>query len=206
MPLTYKAKGGGGDFISVPSGSHIAVCNLVADIGLQPGSKAFPSPKQQVYIRFEIPAERIEFERDGKKMDGPAIIGQAFTASMHEKATLRHRLEGWRGRKFTDDEAEQFDVSAIIGKGCMLTIVENVVGDKVYANIAGIGALPKGVPVPKLENDPLFYASYDTRAYDKLPEWIRKKIDTQLTNKPDRASNPAAYDGALEITDDDIPF
>lgn len=205
MPLTYKAKGGGGDFVSVPSGSHIAVCNLVADLGIQPGSQAFPAAKPQVYIRFEIPAERIEFERDGRKIDGPAIIGQAFTASMHEKATLRHRLEGWRGKKFSDTEAENFDVSAILGKGCMLTIVENVKDGKVYSNIAGIGALPKGLTVGSPENEPLFYASFDTRSYSKLPEWIRKKIDTQIVEKVIQRSEQPLDDGTF-IDDSDIPF
>lgn len=212
MPLKYKTNAGGGDFKSVPSGSHIAVCNLVADLGLQPGSAAYPAPKHKVYVRFEVAAERVEYEKDGKKIDGPVVIGSFFTASMHEKATLRARLEGWRGRKFTDDEAANFDVSTILGKPCMLTVVENVVGDKVYTNIASISPLPKGVSAPTNENDLLYYAEDDTQQFKALPDWIREKITNQIKQKAESATGTYAdrsdkYDYSdVGITDDDIPF
>lgn len=201
MPLTFKVTGSG-DFKSVPAGSHIAVCNLVADCGLQPGSQAYPTPKQQLYIRFEVPAERVDYEKDGKKLNGPVVIGAFFTASMHEKATLRKRLESWRGRKFTDEEAGNFDVSTILGKACMLTVVENVVGDRVYANIDSISPLPKGVPAPSAENPLLYFAEDEQTQFAALPEWLAKKINGQLERKPDPQPN---HHGA-EITDDDIPF
>jgi hypothetical protein len=185
MPLSFKINQGNGDFKSVPSGSHIAICNIVVDLGLQPGTQMFPAPKHQVFIRFEVPQERVEWtDKDGKKQEGPIVIGQTFTASMHEKANLRKQLEGWRGRKFTDEEAENFDVSSILGKACMLSVVENVKGDKVYSNIASIGALPKGFPAPVAENKLLYYAEDNKESYAALPEWIRKKIDSQI--RPDK--------------------
>jgi hypothetical protein len=150
---------GGGDFKRAPAGSHIAVCNLVADCGIQPGSQAFPAPKRKLYVRFEIPAERVEYEKDGKQVEGPLTIGSFYTASMNEKATLRKHLEGWRGKKFSDDEAAAFDVSALLGKACMLSVVESDSGGKTYANIAGIGSMPKGVSSPKAENPLLYFDS-----------------------------------------------
>lgn len=216
MPLKYKTNGGGGDFKSVPSGSHIAVCNLVADLGLQPGSAAYPAPKHKVYIRFEVQAERVDYEKDGKKFNLPAVIGQAFTASMHEKSNLRKQLEGWRGRKFTDDEASNFDVSTILGKGCMLSVIENVVGDKVYSNIAAISGLPKGMPAQTAENDLLYYAEDDTASLKSLPEWIQEKIANKVKPKAESATGtyadrPDDFDYGynqhnVQITDDDIPF
>jgi|SRR6185503_3616696 len=205
MPLTFKVNAGSGEFKSVPSGSHIAVCNLVADLGMQPGSASYPAPKQKVFIRFEIPAERVEYEKDGRKISGPAVIGAFFTASMHEKATLRNRLEGWRGRMFTDEEAGNFDVSTILGKPCMLNVVENSVGDKTYTNIASISPLPRGVAAPIAENKLLYYAEDDKRDYDLLPDWIKEKIDKQLTKRPEPTTNYHHSD-SVEITDDDIPF
>ena len=88
MALTFPVGGGGGDFKRAPSGSHIAVCNMVADCGMQPGSAQFPAPKRKVYLRFEIPDERVEYEKDGRKMEGPLTIGKFYTASMNEKAAL----------------------------------------------------------------------------------------------------------------------
>lgn len=213
MPLNYKTNAGATDFAPVPAGSHIAVCDIVADIGLQPGSGLYPKPKQQVYIRFQLPNERVEFERDGKKQSGPAVIGRTYTASMNEKANLRHHLESWRGKQFTDEEAEKFDVGAILGKPCMLTIMHTQKGDKVYANIAGIGAIPKGINAKTItaEGNVLYYAPDNKASYSLLPEWLRKKIDGQIVPEPpqDQPSSPDAYDGAYdstEITDEDIPF
>lgn len=207
MPLKFKTNAGSSDFKNVPSGSHIAICNLVADCGLQPGSASFPAPKQKIYIRFEIPNERIQYDRDGKHYDQPAVIGSFYTASMHEKATLRKHLEGWRGKVFTDDEAENFDVAAILGKPCMLSVVENSVGGKTYTNIVSIGALPKGVHVPKAENELLYFAEDNTGTFSKLPEWLQKKINEQLTAKPQQPEPQHYFAGdGTEITDDDIPF
>ena len=214
MSLTYKVNAGAGDFEPVPAGSHIAVCDIVADIGLQPGSGMYPQPKNQVYIRFELPNERIQFEKDGKKQEGPQVIGKTYTASMNEKANLRHHLESWRGKAFTDEEAESFDVSAILGKPCMLTVMHTKKGEKTYANITSIGPLPKGIQAKTIipEITPVLYASSDdTASYAALPEWLRKKIDSQILVEAKRETTTSemppvgAYD-STEITDDDIPF
>jgi len=131
MALTLPVGGGGGgDFKRAPAGSHIAVCNMVVDCGLQPGSQAFPNPKRKVYVRFEIPSERIEYEKDGKTIEGPLTIGSFYTASMNEKATLRKHLEGWRGKQFSDEEAAGFDVAAIAGGPCLLSVFESEHGGK----------------------------------------------------------------------------
>jgi len=216
MALNFKAKGGGGDFKGIPAGSHIAVCNLVAFLGLQPGSGMFPEPKLQLYIRFEVPSERVSYEKDGRKLEGPRVIGKTYTASMHEKANLRRDLETWRGRQFSDEEAESFDVESILGKACMLSVVEKVKGDKTYSNIASISGLPKGVPAPKAENTLLLYTEFNRDTFKQLPEWLQEKITGQLevkSQKQEEESNDG-YPGysdddilrSTEITDDDIPF
>lgn len=209
MPLNLPVNAGSGDFKRAPAGSHIAVCNLVADCGLQPGSQMYPSPKRKLYVRFEIPAERIEFERDGKTVEGPLTIGSFYTASMNEKATLRKHLEGWRGRKFSDAEAEQFDVSAILGKPCMLTVVESEHNGKTYSNIASIGPMPKGVATPTAENALLYYDYTSNQdEYEALPQWLREKIDGQI--KPSKpAANETRAQSDSDFRDDEldqIPF
>ena len=217
MPLTYPAKTGAGDFTPVPAGSHIAVCDIVADIGMQPGSALFPKPKPQVYIRWELPNERIEFEKDGKKQIGPAVIGKTYTASMNEKATLRHHLESWRGRGFSDEEAETFDVAAILGKPCTLTVTHSVKDGKTYANVTGVGPLVKGVKASdiKAEIGPVLFTPESTKAiYIQLPKWLRKKVDSQIlpekrVEEPEEEESNTgpgwAEDGTM-IDDSDIPF
>jgi hypothetical protein len=181
MALTFPVGGGGGDFKRAPSGSHIAVCNMVADCGMQPGSAQFPAPKRKVYLRFEIPDERVEYEKDGRKMEGPLTIGKFYTASMNEKATLRKHLEGWRGKAFTDEEAGKFDVAKLLGVACMLSVVEEERDGKTYSNISGIGKLPKGFPPPVAENDLLYFDDTSSQEeYEALPPWLREKIDKQI--------------------------
>lgn len=207
MSLNLPVGGSDNDFKRAPSGSHIAVCNMVVDCGLHPGSAQFPKPKRKLYIRFEIPAERIEYEVDGRKKEGPLTIGSFYTASMNSRCILRKHLEGWRGRSFTDEEAAAFDVSAIIGKACMLSVIENDSGGKTYSNIAGIGQIPKGIPAPPLENTPLVYLEGDpNKVYDKLPKWLQDKIDDQLDPPRAGANESHAGNDSSEFPDDDIPF
>lgn len=221
MALNFKAKGGGGDFKSAPAGNHIAVCNLVADLGLQPGSGMYPDPKHQVILRFELPAERVDYQdKDGNKKSGPQITYWTFTASMHEKANLRKQLEGWRGKKFSDDEAEAFDVSKLLSKACLLNLVEKVKGDKVYVNHAALSPLPRGTNAPTPEMPILYYGEDNKSQFSELPQWLQDKITNQLKPQVSHAtgsyaSDPEHYDYAdaattavddTYITDDDIPF
>lgn len=202
MALTLPVGGGGGgDFKRAPSGSHIAVCNLVADCGIQPGSQAFPNPKRKLYLRFEIPGERVEYEKNGKQVEGPLTIGSFYTASMNEKATLRKHLEGWRGKGFTDAEAAAFDISKLLGQACMLSVIETESGGKTYSNIQNIGKLPKGIPAPSAENPLLYYAGDDERDFSSLPPWLQEKINGQI--KP---STPAASESHASANEEEVIF
>src|SRR6185369_9702956 len=147
MALSYKAKGGESKRIS--AGSHIAVCDIVADVGLQ--ESTFYGTKRKVYLRFEVPEERWKYEKDGKQMEGPGVIGNFYTASMNKKANLRKVLEGWRGRAFTDQEAEKFQIESVLGKACMISVQEKDVDGTTYSNIVSIAPLPKGVQAPGAE-------------------------------------------------------
>lgn len=202
MALTLPVGGGGGgDFKRAPSGSHIAVCNLVADCGIQPGSQAFPNPKRKLYLRFEIPGERVEYEKNGKQVEGPLTIGSFYTASMNEKATLRKHLEGWRGKGFTDAEAAAFDISKLLGQACMLSVIEADSGGKTYSNIQNIGKLPKGIPAPSAENPLLYYAGDDERDFSSLPPWLQEKINGQI-----RPATPAASESHASANEEEVIF
>jgi hypothetical protein len=203
----YSATGGQ-DFVPVPAGAHVAVCTMVADIGIQPSQ--FYEPKRKVVFRFELPNERTEYtDKDGNKRNGPMVVYDTLTASMNGKANLRAMLEGWRGRKFTDDEASEFDTRNVLGKSCMLSIVHNEKGEKTYANIAAVMPLPKGTNSPEAEGKVMYYDEDDAKSYDDLPEWVRKKIDAQHAPTPretveDHLEQEASSRGAFH--DDPIPF
>jgi len=197
MKLPVK---GGGDFKTVPAGSHMAVCTQLVDIGLQPGSGQYPAPKHKIILRFEIPAERVEV--DGKDM--PAVISQRFTASMSEKSNLRALIQSWSGKKFSDAEAEEFDIERLVGKSAMLTVIHSERGGKTYADIKGIGPLPKGVPEVKPEGELFVYSDEDKQNYDKLTKFVKELVDNQIrTEVKAPASSTEPEDSPFN---DDIPF
>lgn len=209
MAMKFSS-GGGGDFQPIPAGTYMAVCTQIVDLGLQPGSAQYPSPKHKIMVRFEIPSERIQI--DGK--DLPAIISTRYTASMNEKAILRKHLESWRGRKFTDQEAEDFDVEKLLGVSVMLSVVHSEKGGKTYADIAALSAVPKNMPPVKAEGD-VFIHNDEHNNYDKLTDFVKKLIDGQIKagdtadkvyqGAPAPAPVPAAVAEANPF-DDDVPF
>jgi len=183
----YPAKGGK-EFTKAPEGTHLAVCTLIADVGLQPGSGAFPDPKVRVFFRFEIPSERITYEKDGQEVEGPTIIYHNYAASMNAKANMRKGIESWRGAKFTDAEAEQFDIRKLLGQTCLLQIVHTADGQ--YANVSNIMAPPKGTAKLKPEGTPVYFGPDDDSQYDVLPKFLQKKWDEQLNPTKPATSTP----------------
>jgi hypothetical protein len=176
---------GGGDFQPCAEGTHVAVCNMIVDLGTQPGSALYPEPKPKVYFRFEIPSERIEYVKDGQDMEGPRVVGQEYTASMNAKSNLRRDIEAWRGTKFKDDgDAESYDIATLLGKPCLVSVVHKTNAKGTFANIGAIMALPKGTVAPKAENIPFLYETGNDAAYAKLPAWLQKKVDGQLSATP----------------------
>lgn len=197
---------GGREFKLLPAGSHAAVCTMVAHLGLQNGAyMGKPKLQPKVYLRFQIPAERVEWEKDGVKHEGPMSIGKTYTESLSEKANLRKDLESWRSRAFTAEELKGFELFNILGKPCMLSVVHDAGDDgKTRAYIQSVSAMPKGMLAPKHEGDLLKYDADNRVDHDKLPEWVRQKIAEQV--KP--ATNGAAPLPATAGDDfhDDIPF
>src|SRR5690349_18426253 len=138
MAILATDTGGGGDFTPVPAGTHFAVCDQVVDLGKQRivSQMYGESIKHQVYIRWQIPAERVEWEVDGAKKEGPAVIGKTYTVSLGDKANLRKDLQAWRGKPFTPDELRGFDIAKLLGVPATITVTHTEKDGKTYANVA----------------------------------------------------------------------
>lgn len=201
MTATAKDTGGGGDFKKVPPGTHIAVCNMVINLGEHPTAYQGQDTglKPQVYIRWETPHERIEYEVDGVEKEGPLSIGKTYTLSLSEKANLRKDLEAWRGKPFTQEQLDGFDVDAVLGSCCQIIVAHRESGGKEYANVTGIAGWPKGMDRVEAENELISYAADNTAQYDELPKWIKEKLGNSQPTNESAASNSDDFD-------DDIPF
>lgn len=213
MPIYATDQGGGDDFKLVSPGMHPAVCDMMVDLGLQEQKSQLygDSVKHQIYIRWQIPGERLEYEKDGQKIEGPMTIGAYYTLSLGEKANLRKALQGWRGREFTAEEAAKFDVSAVLGKPCILNIIHKTGNDgKVRAKIDSIGPLMKGLPAPELESAAILYDGGEEQSpvWDKLRPWMHDTIKKQVQPKTEQQSQQESYDRQVADIDelDEVPF
>lgn len=208
MPIIAQEKGGK-DFKKVPAGAHFAICNMVVDCGVQESS--FKGKKKQmskVYIRWEVPDERVTWEKDGKEQEGPCSIGNFYTLSLSEKAILRRDLENWRGRMFSEDELKGFDLETILGKPCQIVVTHSEDGR--YANVTGVMGLSKDQrergKTTKAENTLVAFslATATDADFKKLPEWLQEKISNRV--EPQEVKPAPNTEFADDDFSDPIPF
>ena len=171
MGLIAKDKGGG-DYTPIPEGLHHGICYGIFDIGTHYNA-AFSKWAHQCIIVWELPEERGTF--DGK--DLPRAISKTLTVSLHEKAELRKVLQTWRGRSFTEQELQGFDIKAVLGANCFVQVIHKKKDDKVFANLVGVTPLPKGTAKKEPENPLKFFSFEDgTNIPEGTPDWISDKI------------------------------
>lgn len=192
--MGLKVKETGGNYELPPEETTLAVCYIVADLGMQ--DEVFngePKVKQKVAIVWELPRQKME---DGR----PFVISKVYTASLHENSNLRKDLQAWRGRDFTEKELEEFDLSKLRDQWCTLGISHTDKGGRKYANITSISKLlPDLVPLTKRisrHNKSVWFDldNFDEESYNALPEWIRNKIDNRVNEDFDENIEPGNED------------
>jgi hypothetical protein len=163
--------GGGKTYAPAPAGSHRAVCVSVIDLGLQTTNfQGRQSVKPQVLLSWEMVDELMD---DGR----PFTLSRTFTLSLHEKATLRAFLNNWRGQPFTEADLKGWDLKRLLGQSCMLSVVHEDKGERVYANVGAASRLPKGMTPPDKTHNELRYYSIDDHVIPAwMPWWIANKI------------------------------
>lgn len=192
------AKAGGQDFPKAPVGTHVARCYQVIDLGHQKivwNNQEKWQPK--VLLSWELCNTKME---DGR----PFSVSSRYTLSLSEKSQLRPLLESWRGKTFTDEEADGFDVRAVLGKYCLVGIVHNTKDGKTYTNVSAVLQLPAGTPKPPAAN-PDVYFNLDTDDVTKLPEWLQNivmKSQEYTEPRQDLPMPPKPFEEMM----DDIPW
>ncbi len=168
-------------------GTYLAICIGIVDIGEQ-YNQTFKNYNDKLMLLFEISGETVNVDGEDK----PRWLSREYTASLNEKAALYKHLVAWRSRDFTENELDTdgdgFDIESMLGKPCMLTVIEKDGDNGTYNRIENIAALPKGVPAPTTEQELLAYDidERDEEVFAKLPEWIQDKIkkSTQFAENP----------------------
>ena len=206
----------GGSFESTPTGSHLARCYRIVDVGTQKSEYQ----GQVKYLRKVMLGWEIHGVNDDgtpiKMKDGrPFAMFKNYTMSWSDKATLRIDLQAWRGKPFSAEEMRRFDLKTVLGAWCMLNVVERQGNDgKMYVNVANISPVPAmikqaGLPAAINKNEMFSLSEPDMEMFNTFSDSLKKKIQAspeweKLQNKPKQtASAPALDDGFI---DDDIPF
>lgn len=163
--------GSSGDFELCPAGVYSAVCIWVIDLGMQL-NPVYGNTSRKVKIAFELANCPMS---DGR----PFMISRNYTLSLNEKATLRADLSSWRGRDFTPEEQNGFDIKNLLGAPCQINVIHNQSQDgRTFANIGALLPLGNGIQKPQPVNPLLFYNTHEPNpdVFEKLPQGIRDKI------------------------------
>lgn len=204
---------GGGNFEKkiIPQGNHVARCYGMIEIGTV--EEVVMGEKKQMHkimIDWELPNETTVFKEENGEQ--PFVYSKDFTLSMNEKSNLRKMITAWTGKTLTDKEAEDFDLTSLIGSACMLNIVHNKSkdGTKTYANLAGVTPLPKGFTCPEPYNKTrcLDFDNWNQEVFMSLPAWLSDKICTSKEYKlkftmPNKEDVSAKLD---IVPNSDLPF
>lgn len=203
ISITVKENQTGG-YPPIEAGSYRAVCYSIVVLGTT-YNEVFDNVQKKVMFTWELPDERINVNGEDK----PRAISATYTMSLNEKANLRKTLESWRGKQFTAEELQGFDITKVLGAPCMIstTTGTNTLG-KQFAKVSAVSRLPKGMEVPKDTENPqvIFDISNDDcplEDMEKLPTFVQERIKQSEEYKR-RTTRPSDF--LVVANSEDLPF
>ena len=138
----------------VPSGTHIARCYSMIDIGTVEWEwQGETKHTQKVRLAFELPNEMRDFGGEQK----PMVIDKEYTKSLW-KSNLRKDLEGWRGKSFSNQELSGFELTDVLGSSCNVSIIHKTSkSGNEFAQIGSISSMTKGSKCPEQFNESFIF-------------------------------------------------
>lgn len=210
QPADYKRE-------LAPAGTRLGCCISVVDIGSQYSEK-YHKTRPQIFIAWELVGTKMkEGDNEGK----PFIISKMYGNTTGQGSHLVAHYS-WAGA----EEDKPFDVSELLGKYALISIVHNTEGDKTYANINSVSDLPEEMETmkkPEPQNEAILfdidaYAKKNKGAlavYEKLYDFLKERIDKAVeVTGVDPANEPkedTKQDGPKDMEPpppelDDIPM
>ncbi len=195
----------GSDYTPVPTGLHLGICFQIVGLGNQE-FKGNVTPR--VWIGFELPDVLIK----GK----PMTIGKEYALFVGGKSKLGEMLKSWRGKPFTDEEMEAFEVTSIAGKIGQVNVTAKE-SDRSKTEIGLVLGLIQAqkdlVKSGKIKttpvNDIVVYSpdDHDEAMWQKVPEFLKRKINERVVEEKDSVETAApAADQGFDDSLDDVPF
>ncbi len=158
---------------ALEAGVYMGTCTAIVDLGIQ-YNEMYAKEAQKIMIIWALIGETVMIGDEEKAR----TISKEYTLSLGEKANLTKDLESWRGKKFTAEELEGFDLVNIVNKSCQLNIIKEEKNGKKFNNISSIMPLAKGQKAEPLAETMIFDftepASWEY--WSKIPGWMQDKI------------------------------
>lgn len=209
---------GNKDFKMVPAGSHLARCYRIIDLGTQPTEwQGQTKYLRKIMLSWEVHGEDDAGDPLTTDEGAPLALFKNYTLSWSENSNLRKDLQGWRGKPWTDQEANRFDLKNILGQFCMLNVVHRPgQNGKVYANVAGITPVPaaikkNGLPEGVNETQMFRLADPDWELYEMFSKGLKAKIEASpeykaLTGRKAPKSSNHSEGSGFDDMESNCPF
>lgn len=202
LKLSNQKKGGGGvaqPIIEV--GTYPARLVRVIDLGLQarqPYKGQEKPPAHMVDLTYEM-LDVFMVGADGEEDEAkPRWLSESITIH-HPSADLA--ISTKRAKALDPDDDHDFDLSAMVGAPCMITIVHKESKGKTYANIGNVTPMraKDAAKAPELKNKPVVFDldAPDMEVFNNFPDWIKEKITSNLEytgSKLERELGPKHHD------------
>lgn len=165
----------------IPQELYVARCVSIIHVGtVEDEYKDKKKELDKAIVTWELPTYTKEFkEGEGEK---PFLFSIKYTLSMYVKANLRQDVESWRGKGFTNEEAEDFDITVLLGVPCALNMIQKpkADGSGMKNEVTSIIPIPKVMqPCPPQVNKS-FEFNYDDRFdlawLEEQADWLKEMI------------------------------
>lgn len=159
----------------IPSGFHVARLYSIVQLGIiNDVYKGKPIKNSKVRLTFEFPTVKHKFS-DERGLQ-PLVISKEFiySKSSTSKHSLRIFAESWRGKSFTNEEWESFDLLKMIGQPAYI----NIVHSEKYEDIQTIAKLPQSMVCdPQINPSTVFvWSDPNWSVFESQADFIKKKM------------------------------
>ena len=194
MADEVTATNDGGSFEPHAAGQFAARCVDVLNMGEK--VEQFGDHPQKLVKKCAL-----VFVTGEKRDDGnPDTVSVEFTVSMGERANLRRFLEDWRGKSYTDEEADAgVPIHKLEGQPALITVEHKKSSKKrLYAKIKAVQPLPKQMQA----------SAPTSEGYKRAEWWGERKKEYAAGAKLFKENAATMPDEVTEPDDnsDDLPF
>lgn len=203
--MSVIVKGSGtSNYTPHPEGQFTGVCVDVQDLGWEHSEK-YGKTQYKVRLVFYCGewTDEKEVEIDGKRVvkKFPMTVSKKFTASLHEKSSLRPFAKSWRGADFTPQELKDgFDFEKMYSAPALLQIGHFEYEGSTYAGIDSIMRLRDKNDAPEIPEE--YTRLKDRDDWDgPAPHPNMKRTDSSSDDP-----RPDPVDTTDYSEEDDLPF